>query len=371
MLTKNDIDIKVTLTEMNRLEIKSNKIENCEYAFYIYKDDKCIDKISYSAKNEIVYWLSLPGEYRVSVFVKELKLDKVRKESNTIYFSQEGMLSNNSQNKNQKGIFKKAYMIVKELCKNIVLAVRMAKFDYQLENKDTYLGKVWSLLTPLIQIGTYWFVFGIGLRQSKDVDGYPFIIWMLCGIIPWFYINGGILQGANSIMKKANTLTRMRFPLSTVPLSAIIVCGFEHIMMLFVMFVMFLSMGVYPSIWWLNIIYYIIYMVFFLTSLSLITSVFTVIARDFYKLLQSMMKLLFYVTPVLWTMDKMPMIFQYCMEFNPIYYIIKGFRESILYNIPFYNNIEGIIFFWTINTILFIIGANLQVKFRNKFIDLI
>lgn len=370
MINKSDIDINIEILDLNKLIIKCNEIENFQYAYYIYKNDECIDKISYSNRAEMTYWLTLPGNYRVSVFLKK-DSNKIRQESNIVEYLQEGIISNSLQNNNKQGLFYKIKNIFLEIITNLVLALRMSKFDYQLENKDTYLGKIWSVLTPLIQIGTYWLVFGVGIRQGKDVDGYPFVIWMICGLIPWFFINSGIIQGANSILKKASILTRMRFPLATVPVSTIFVSGFEHIMMLIIMVFMFACMGYYPQLSWLNLLYYIFYMIVFLICLSLITSVLTVIVRDFFKLLQSMMRLLFYVTPVLWTMNTMPDIYQSLMRFNPIYYIIKGFRNSILYGINFYNDWESIVFFWLLNIILFAIGAHLQVKFRNRFIDLI
>ena len=370
MIRKEDIDVTILLEGDNKLIIRCNELDGCNYAYYVYKDNQCIDKIGYSENPESVYWLTLSGKYRVSAFVKPQDGNRVRKESNEIDFVPPAMPEVSVPN-GQEGILHNAYMVAKEIRDNLVMSFRIAQYDYQLENKGTYLGKIWSLLTPLIQIGIYWFVFGIGLRRGRDVDGYPFIVWMLCGLIPWFCLNGGFLQGANSVVRKANNLSRMKYPLATVPVSAIFVVSFEHVMMLVVMIFMLFCKGVYPKLGWINTIYYIVYMFVFLVSLSLVTSVLTVITRDFYKLLQSLMRLLFYITPILWTMNDMPQLYQKVMEYNPVYYVVKGFRESILYNTPFWTHYDKLIVFWGINILLFLLGANLQMKFKHKFIDLI
>ena len=370
MIKKEDVTVSLRLEGDNKLVISCGELEDCEYAFYIYRDNKRVDYIGYSDNPQHIYWLTLPGTYKVSVFVKPANGERVRKDSSVLEYANASCELPVADSEST-GFFKNVGSIWKELVDNWVMSFRIAQYDYQLENRGTYLGKLWSLLTPLIQIGIYWFVFGIGLRQGRDVDGYPFIIWMVCGIIPWFCINSGFLQGAYCIVKKASSLARMKFPLATVPLSSIFVVAFEHLMMMVILIFMLLCKGVYPRLSWLNVIYYMIYMLVFLLSLSMVTSVLTVITRDFYKLLHSFMRLLFYVTPILWRMDNMPETFQKAMEYNPVYYIVKGFRESILYNIPFWIHYDKMLFFWTISILLFLSGANLQVKFRHKFIDLI
>lgn len=53
----------------------------------------------------------------------------------------------------------------------------------------------------MIQILTYYFVFGLVMNR-KDVDGIPFIQWMLAGMVVWFFINPCITQGANAIFQR-------------------------------------------------------------------------------------------------------------------------------------------------------------------------
>ena len=74
---------------------------------------------------------------------------------------------------------------------------------------------------------------------------------------------------------------------------------------------------------------------------------------------------------ILWDMDKMPAIYQNLINLVPIYYIVRGFRESLLYGVPFYVHQKDMIVSWSIVIVLFIFGCYLQDKFRNRFRDLI
>lgn len=270
----------------------------------------------------------------------------------------------------EKTIFQKVIYIFNEIVTNWSMMIRVALFDHKLQNKDSYLGKAWDILTPLIQVGTYWLVFGIGLRQGKDVDGYPYLLWMLCGIIPWFFISAAITKGGNSIFVKSATITKLRYPIATVPIGTVLTEFFSFIFTLIILEVIFLFYGYLPNWGYLNLIYYIMYTLAFLASLALVTSVFTMVARDFQKLLSNIIRLLFYITPILWDMEAMPEIYKIIIGLSPIYYVVRGFRESLLYNIPFYTYQKDIIINWSIVILLFIFGCYLQEKFRNRFRDL-
>lgn len=273
--------------------------------------------------------------------------------------------------KTKKSCMQKLAVVIQEIVGNWQIMVRVALFDYKLRNKDSYLGRLWEILTPLMQIGTYWFVFGIGLRHGRDVDGYPYLLWMLSGIIPWFCISSAITKGAGSIFAKAAVITKLKYPIATVPIGAVMTEMFGFVFTLAILETVFLCYGYLPDWGYLNLIYYVLYMFLFLASLALVTSVFTMAARDFQKLLASLIRLLFYLTPILWDMSDMPNIYQRIVQISPVYYVVKGFRESMLYHMPFYAHWKEMFAAWAILVFLFLTGCYLQEKFRNKFRDLI
>ncbi len=369
-MDKGLLSATISINNGNKLVVDVYHPEASEYGFYVYKDDKIIEMISFSERNRLSYWLSESGQYSVKAYARNDRDERISEWTEKLDFDVEEVFVIDDRIRKKKTIWQQIKEVIVDIIANRTILFQMARYDYKLENKDTYLGKMWAVFTPLLQIGTYWFVFGIGIRKGADVDGFPFLAWLLAGLIPWFFLSGCITRGANSIYSKTGLVSKMQFSIATIPISKIVQELYGFFVMVIIMLVGLFFMKIYPNIYWLNLIYYFVYAFTFMVSLALITSVFTMVARDFSKLLSSLIRLLFYFTPIIWEMDGMPVIYQKIMNYSPIYYVVKGFRESILYRQAFYDEWKLALIMWVVNIVLFLFGCTLQAKFKNKFIDL-
>ena len=77
----------------------------------------------------------------------------------------------------------------------------LAKNDFRKKFAGSYLGIVWALVQPVVTVLVYWFVFQVGLRQTSQVGGVPFILWMLAGLVPWFYFSDALQGGTKSLIE--------------------------------------------------------------------------------------------------------------------------------------------------------------------------
>ena len=66
---------------------------------------------------------------------------------------------------------------------------KLAKADIIKTYSGAALGWAWALIKPTITIFVYWFAFSIGLRVGRDVNGIPYALWLIAGVIPWFYMS--------------------------------------------------------------------------------------------------------------------------------------------------------------------------------------
>ena len=214
--------------------------------------------------------------------------------------------------------------VLKENFTNLFRIYSISKYELLSDIRDSRLGIFWNFANPLIQILTYYFVFGLVMNR-KDVDGIPFIQWMLAGMVVWFFINPCITQGANAIFSKTGVITKMKFPVSVLPATVVLKELFNHACILLLMIIFYCTQGVYPSIEWLGIIYYCFAACCFAVSLAMITSVLNMIARDTRKLILACMRLILYLTPILWPISRFSEqtllfdIIRFVMKINPIY----------------------------------------------------
>lgn len=193
--------------------------------------------------------------------------------------------------------------IVKEQVTSFPLILRLASYETKSQYQMNYLGVLWQFLNPLIQMLAYWFVFGMGIRNSQPVitgvGEVPFIVWMLAGLIPWFFISPTILDGSNSVFKRINMVAKMNFPISSLPSVVIASNLFSYFVMMGIYVIVLLASGVYPSLHWIQYIYYLICMIVFMFSFSLFNSTISVLVRDYQFLLQAVTRLLFFLLPIL------------------------------------------------------------------------
>ncbi|MGX1826593.1 ABC transporter permease, partial [Heyndrickxia sporothermodurans] len=228
--------------------------------------------------------------------------------------------------------------VIKEQINSFYLARRLSVYELKSANRNHYLGILWEIINPMIQISIYWFVFGYGIlhsnggRQAVELYGHkiPYFPWMLSGIVVWFFVNQSITQGSKSIYSRIRMISKMSFPMSVIPTYVIFAKLYQHLMLLAVVLVIFQFLGYPINIHYLQLPYFIIATVIFLITLSLITSTLTTIVRDFQMLITSLVRILIYLSPILWPPYNMDSRIVAIMKLNPLFYLIEGYRASIL-----------------------------------------
>jgi teichoic acid transport system permease protein len=92
--------------------------------------------------------------------------------------------------------------------------------------------------------------------------------------------------------------------------------------------------------------------------------------RDIHLLIQTATRMLFYVTPILWLpSDNTPQLLKEIFAMNPFYYIVDGYRESLLKGSWNFIHSSYTLIFWSVILLLLILGSAIHVKFRKQFVD--
>lgn len=269
-------------------------------------------------------------------------------------------------------MFKSIRDIIKEQIEYRDLVFRMAVFETKGMYQIHYLGTLWQFLSPTIQVAIYYVVFGIGLRGAGALDGdTPYLVWLLLGLIPWFFIAPTIVQGSNSVYQKVNMVSKMKFPVSLLPTIRIIGNSFQFIVLLIILFIIVSLNGIYPTIYILQLPYYLITLYIFLFSFTLLSSTISTLIRDYQSLLQSMIRMLLYLSPILWNPESelVPDWLSNLLKLNPFYYIIQGIRDSFLGGRWFFEDLVYTLYFWTLTFFLIYFGSKIHYRFRKDFVD--
>ncbi|EIT86912.1 ABC-2 type transporter [Fictibacillus macauensis ZFHKF-1] len=266
-----------------------------------------------------------------------------------------------------------AFKVIQEQINSFYLMLRLSMYELKIKNNNNYLGMLWEILNPAIQISVYWMVFGFGIRKNHGIDGVPFLQWLVAGIVIWFFLSPAVLQGSKSIYTRIKIISKMNFPMSVIPSYVMYSILYPNLVLLGIIMVIFqFTDHGRISLYYLQLPYFILAALALVFSLSLITSTLSTIVRDVQMFLQAVMRMLFYVTPILWVpKGNMPTFITVIIEANPFRYIVEGFRDALLSRAWFfeYSHLSGLLYFWGLVLVLFLIGSALHVKLRNRFVD--
>ncbi|HZK22034.1 MAG TPA: ABC transporter permease, partial [Oscillospiraceae bacterium] len=138
-------------------------------------------------------------------------------------------------------------LVLSEHCSNIEQTVKMARSDILKTYRGAALGWAWAIIKPVVTIFVYWFAIAIGMRRGGDVNGYPYFLWLITGLVPWFYMSEMLTQGTESMRRYSFLITKMNFPVSTIPTFVSISKLVINLILLTVVVIIFCLFGYYPN----------------------------------------------------------------------------------------------------------------------------
>lgn len=261
-------------------------------------------------------------------------------------------------------------LFLKDIIANKRLISSMAKNDFKIRYAGSYFGIVWAFVQPIITIMVYWFVFQVGFR-AQSVGDYPFIVWLICGMIPWFFFSEAWASSSNCLIEYSYLVKKVVFRTSILPIVKIISSIFVHITFIGLIFAVFIVYRFPLKLTSVQVLYYLFSMVMLLLALSWISSALMVFLKDTSQILAIILQLGFWLTPIGWSEQIIPQEYAFWFKLNPIYYIIRGYRESFIDNIWFWAHPYQTLYFWGLVSIFFISGALFFRRLRPHFSDVL
>lgn len=258
-----------------------------------------------------------------------------------------------------------------DFVKNRKLILSLSKNDFKTKFAGSYLGIVWAFIQPVITVAVYWFVFQVGMRVGS-VSEFPYILWLMAGLVPWFYFSDALSSGTGSFIEYNYLVKKVVFKISILPVVKLLSAIIVHIF--FVTFVMVLCWfyGYTPDLYLLQIPYYILCTLLLTMGLVYITSSVVIFFRDLSQIIGIILQVGIWVTPIMW--DASAMLapkFLKILRINPLYYIVDGFRDALLGKVWFWEKGLWTIYFWILVVALLCIGTVLFKKLKIHFADVL
>jgi ABC-type polysaccharide/polyol phosphate export permease len=130
-----------------------------------------------------------------------------------------------------------------------------------------------------------------------------------------------------------------------------------------------LGFGIYPTIYWIQVIYYLFALMFLLIGIALLVASINVFVKDMAHIINILTTILFWATPIIWPFSMLSGNYRYVALLNPFFYITEGYRYTFLEQRWFFEFTEMNILFWSISITTFFGGLWVFNKLKPDFGD--
>jgi len=198
----------------------------------------------------------------------------------------------------------------------------------------TFAGTLWTVINPVATMLAYFFVFAVVIRMQvteADVGTDSFLIFFLSGFFPWLMFSESLVKAVVSVVSQSGLITKMVFPVELLPLSALLSTFILHGAG-FLIFLIYLGFSGYFHASWFLLPVPLAIEVLFALGLSWFLAALCVFIRDIAEILNIVVMLWFFGTPVIYPRSMVPEALQPLFSLNPMTSCVQCFRDLLLFH---------------------------------------
>lgn len=246
------------------------------------------------------------------------------------------------------------------------LILTLAANDCKSRFAGSVLGGVWAFVSPAVTVCLYWFVYTIALKGTP-IEGVPYILWLISGIIPWFFFADGLCGAASCFWDYRFPIRKIKFNPEYLPLIRILSAFFVHIVFTVFAYLLLLISGIALSAGQLWALYWLSGNFLLILGLGKIVSVLCVYLKDLAYGINVLVRLGFWITPIFWSASALPVQLFRLVFLNPAAIAVQGFREALLFGKNL--DIRMQLFFWLVTAAINLIACLLMKKLKPILTD--
>ncbi len=214
----------------------------------------------------------------------------------------------------------------RKLVSNIKIIRELSIRDLKLKYSSAFLGILWAGLIPLMLSLAIYFVF-IKVLQVGRKD---FIFFVLSGIVPWLYFSSAITESAQAFFQEKSMMAQFDFPKFFYPTAVNISNIYQHLIAWGFVLPLFIVPNFKIIIKIPFLVFPLIFLGLFLNGICIISAIINLLFRDFQHFLTAGLMILFWITPVFYSVDMVPDKFKFILYLNPLTYFLKMYRIVLL-----------------------------------------
>jgi len=246
----------------------------------------------------------------------------------------------------------------------------MARRELATRYAGTLGGFLWVIVQPVATVLVFWFVFSVGFKATGPT-GAPFILYFVCGYVPWLFFNEVLAASTNGVMGNAHLVKKISFPTEIIPVMYMVAGLVAHGILLAVALGIALLNGVALSFHIFQVLYYFFALCVLSLGLSWALAALNVFYRDIGQAMTVVLNLWFWMTPIVWSLNIIPEKYRWLVELNPMLYVVDGYRNALLYHQWVLPDPAQSVYFWVVAVGLFGLGGYIFRRLKPEFADVL
>ncbi len=213
----------------------------------------------------------------------------------------------------------------------------MTEKEIKARYKFAVLGFLWIVLNPLLQMLVMGFVFQFFVPVKVD----NYFLFLFTGLLPWNFFAMTVTKCTPAIVFERSLIQKAKFPRESIVLSIVLSNLFHFLIAFMLLLAALIANKIITDHFSLDHIFLysvnmfwtvplIVWLVLLTAGFSLLTSALNVKYRDINFIIQAIMPLWFYGTPIVYALNLIPARFHWVFLFNPTAAIIEGFQVVLL-----------------------------------------
>ena len=205
------------------------------------------------------------------------------------------------------------------------------------KNRSLYsnarLGQLWQLLTPILNVAVYYFVFGILFTQSKGVP--DFLLFLVVGVFLFNFLQTSMINGARSISDQLVLIRALHFPRACLPLGYVLIELQQMAISMVVLIVIVLGFGEPLTWYWLLALPALALQTFFNVGVALTLARIGAGVDDVSQLIPFIVRTWMYASGVMFFIPALATLYlhaklSYLLQINPVAVYISLVRNALL-----------------------------------------
>jgi len=206
------------------------------------------------------------------------------------------------------------------------------QFDLRQRYTGGSLGFFWTVVTPLLELVTYTFVFHglLGVRFQEQSGWTHYALYLFCGMVTWLSFSDGLSQAAVSLTNNGHLIQKIRFPTLLLPTHLVLSATVNQVIRCLVLIVA-IALFTQTLSWTIFLVPVVmVVQCVFTLGVGLLLSVGTVYFRDMNHWVNAVLLLLMFLTPVVYPAAVYPRQYSLLLQLNPLAHLVGVYRELLL-----------------------------------------